>query len=90
MKEFWPIGTVVKILEGEEAKFMIVGYFPQNEKGEQRDYVSVRYPMGASNNNVYFFFNPEHIKEVIFEGYKSEEFNAFLRLVNRFIAQEGE
>lgn len=82
MKEFWPIGTVVKVLEGEDVEFMIVGYLPQNENGEYRDYVSVRYPMGAFNNNVYFFFNHEHIGEVVFEGYNSKEFKAFLQIMN--------
>ena len=88
MKEFWPIGTVVKIFDGEDAEFMIVGYLPRNEKGERRDYVSVRYPMGAFNNNTYFFFDHKHIKEVVFGGYHSEKFSAFLQIMNGLLLQE--
>jgi len=87
-KEFLPIGSVVRILKDEDAMFMIAGYLPQNSKGERLDYISVRYPMGAFNSNVYFFFNHEHIKEVVFKGYESKEFDAFLKIMNGLLAQE--
>lgn len=87
-KDFLPIGSVVRILKGEEAMFMIAGYLPQNKEGERLDYIAVRYPMGAFNSNVYFFFNHEHIKEVVFKGYECKEYDAFLKIMNGLIAQE--
>lgn len=50
-----PIGTIVTLNNQSDLKFMIVGYFPQNESGEQRDYSAIRYPMGVYDNRMYFF-----------------------------------
>ncbi len=76
-----PIGTVVNLKNTIEMPVMIIGYFPYNENGDSRDYVSVRYPMGAFDNKMYFFFNQEDIEKVVFEGLKNDSFTALKKMV---------
>lgn len=77
-----PIGSVVRIDENSQIKFMIVGYFPQNETKEKRDYSAIRYPMGVFDNRMYFFFNHEDVKEILHIGYVDDEFTAMSSLIN--------
>lgn len=76
-----PIGSVVKLQEDSNIRFMIVGYFPQSELGERRDYSAIRYPMGVYDNRMYFFFNSEDIKETLHKGYVDEEFNNMCKII---------
>ena len=71
-----PIGTVVKLSEKSDIKFMIVGYLPQNEQGERRDYSAIRYPMGVYDSRMYFFFNESDVTEILHRGYEDDEFHA--------------
>lgn len=83
-----PIGTIVKLNAESEVKYMVVGYFPQNAKGDRKDYVLVRYPIGAINSKVFFFVNQEQIKDVVFEGYKDKDFSAMAVLMDNAQRQE--
>lgn len=78
-----PIGTVVSVGEEENIKFMIVGYFPVNEKGEKRDYSAVRYPMGAYDSKMFFFFDDVAITKIHHNGYEDENFIALSELIAR-------
>lgn len=80
-----PIGTVVKLNENSDIKFMIVGFFPTNETGEQRDYTAIRYPMGVYDNRMYFFFNKSDIVDVVYKGYIDDEFLIMTELINNKI-----
>ena len=81
MKELLPIGSVVRTEQNSNVKFMIVGYFPQNEAGEKRDYSAIRYPMGVFDNRMYFFFNGCDIYEVLHKGYTDDDFWAMSSLI---------
>lgn len=83
-----PIGSIVKLNTESEVKYMVVGYFPQNTKGDRKDYVLVRYPIGAINSQVFFFVNQEQIKSVVFEGYKDKDFNAMAMLMDNALKKE--
>lgn len=83
-----PVGTIVKLNIENEVKYMVAGYFPQNAKGDRKDYVLVRYPIGAINSKVFFFVDQEQIKDVVFEGYKDRDFNAMAVLMDN--AQKAE
>lgn len=74
MRNILPIGTIVLIHKIPSMKFMIVGYFPTNKSGERKDYTAIRYPMGAYDNRLFFFFDEEDISELIYEGYKDNEY----------------
>lgn len=76
-----PIGTVVNLKNTIEMPVMIIGYFPYNENGDSKDYVSVRYPMGAYDNKMFFFFNHEDIERIIFYGYSDDSFVSMAKLI---------
>lgn len=59
MDRYWSIGTVVRLRQAAEVLFMIVGILVENEKGERRDYVALRYPVGALGDANYFFSTRE-------------------------------
>lgn len=81
MKKILPIGTVVKLNEHSDVKFMIVGYFPTNNDGEMKDYSAIRYPMGAYDNRMFFFFNETSIFEVLHEGLIDDEFKVMCAFI---------
>ena len=74
MDKILPIGTIVRLKKGEQ-KIMIICRFPlYNNEGTigYFDYSACIYPMGQTNQEV-FFFNEEDIEEVCFEGFKDQE-----------------
>ena len=76
--EILPIGSVVKLKNGE-AKLMIINRAPlYNQDGEigYFDYSACVYPLGKVEEQVYFF-NNENIETVYFEGYKDEQEELF-------------
>lgn len=83
MKEYLPIGTIVKVKDIEK-RIMIVGISQvrEIEKLERWDYVAVLYPTGVYAENSFYFFNSEDITEIVFKGYDDEERQAFLKIVN--------
>lgn len=82
MKEYLPIGTVVNLNQAEHINFMIVGLLVENANKERRDYVAVRYPVGAMNKANHYFFNNDNIKEVVHMGYVNEDHKVYVELLN--------
>jgi len=80
-KDILPIGTIVTLQNDSNIKFMIVGYFPTNQSGEQRDYSAIRYPMGIYDNRMYFFFNSSDISNIIHRGFEDDEFIIMTELI---------
>ena len=60
---------------------MIVGMLVENESGERRDYIAVRYPTGVMNKDNYFFFNHEQIGDIFHMGFVNEDHNAYVSLI---------
>lgn len=81
-KNFWPIGTIVKIKDVPDYRFMIIALLVEGSKGEIRDYVAVKYPSGALVQDDYFYFNHEQIEEVIFKGFDCEDHYVYVKLLN--------
>lgn len=79
-KDLLPIGSVVRLHDSKKA-VMIVGLFPEAENGgestETRDYLAVMYPEGFMNTNLYISFNVGDVEEVVFEGFRTPEWEEF-------------
>ena len=74
MDNLLPIGTIVRLYNGE-IDLMIIGRFPlYNQEGKigYFDYVACLYPTGVASEEL-LYFNQENIDKVIFEGYHSEK-----------------
>jgi len=81
MREILPIGTVVKLKESADVLLMITGYFPENEKGERKEYMAVIFPLGVIEGNQYLIFYEEDIKEIVFRGYENENYETMSALI---------
>ena len=75
MNTILPIGSVVKI-KNVEKPVMIFGYLQQSSArpDDVVDYVAVPYPAGNVHLAMQMGFQMTDITEVLFEGYKTEEF----------------
>ena len=82
MKEYLPIGTIVNVNQAQDINFMITGLMVESANGERRDYVAVRYPVGAMGNAQYYFFNHDDIKDIVHMGYVNEDHTTYVQLLN--------
>ena len=81
VEKLLPIGSVVGLKEAEK-KLMVIGIKQINEQKDViKDYIGVMYPEGYFNRDVFFTFDHEDIEEIYFEGYRSQEQQAFLEQV---------
>ena len=82
MNTILPIGSVV-MLNNATKPVMIFGYLQKSNftKDEVVDYVGVPYPEGNINVAVQIGFQMTDIAEVLFEGYRSEDFKPWEELL---------
>lgn len=82
MDNILPIGSVVMI-NGGTKPVMIYGYLQQSglAENEMFDYIGVPYPEGNVNAALQFGFQATDIKDVLFEGYRSEEFEPWEKML---------
>lgn len=82
MNRILPIGSVV-LLEKGTKPVMIFGYLQSSdaEGVEMVDYVGVPYPEGNLNVFTQFGFQTTDIREVLFEGYRTEDFEPYEELL---------
>ncbi len=72
MESKWlPIGSVVKV---NDVPIVIAGY-QANCKGKYYRYAGFVYPIGFYDAEQVFFFNPDSIQIVLFEGYKFQHYS---------------
>lgn len=84
IKKLLPIGSVVKLQNGEK-RLMIFGVKQtDNESGTEYDYIGVVYPEGNLGPEVQFLFNHENVEEVFFRGYEDEERTEFIEKLSDF------
>lgn len=88
MNDFLPIGTTVSIKDIENELFVIIGLAVENSKKEKKDYVAIRYPVGAINNSSYYFFNREDIEEVVHMGFINRDFECYVNLINALVERK--
>lgn len=82
MNRILPIGSVVLLNNGTKP-VMIFGYLQATEQDETEtvDYIGVPYPEGNINVLTQFGFQMTSIREVLFEGYRTEEFKPWEELL---------
>lgn len=96
MNKMHTLGTVVK-LHGESDlvknfKLVIVDRFLEDDKkkGVYYDYKGTFYPMGAiENNGKGILFNEEHIKQVLYYGYKDEQDDTYVKLAQESLEKQN-
>lgn len=78
-----PLGSIVRLRNGEH-KLMIVCRLPlYNNNGTigYFDYSACLYPMGQTDQQMYFF-NEEDIEKTYFTGYVDADEEQYIKLVN--------
>ena len=81
MKEYFPIGTVVK-LKNYPREMMVTGIIqsdPNDPQHREYDYVGVLYPEGKISNKYQLTFDNEDVSEVVFRGFENIERENFLK-----------
>ena len=91
MNRILPIGSVV-MLENATNPIMIFGYLQETSTVENGlfDYVGVPYPEGNVNITTQIGFQMNNISEVLFEGYRTEEFQPIETLLKFAEARHNE
>lgn len=80
-----PIGSIVYLAEGNQ-KIMVMNRGPVVEQEGEKvyfDYTGSVYPEGLDPKQVYYF-NEEDIDEVVFEGYKDDDEERFIKLYEKW------
>lgn len=74
--KYLPIGSIVKLNDNNK-KMMIIGYYSLKYQNSVKiyDYCGCVYPEGMLLSNNLFSFNHQDIAEVLFIGFKSEEYD---------------
>ena len=82
MNRILPIGSVV-MLRNAKKPVMIFGYLQQSSlhPGKIADYIGVPYPEGNLDMTMQYGFMMSDITEVLFEGYRSEDFEPWANLL---------
>ena len=80
MKEYFPIGTVVRLKEATKS-LMIVGTMQADNEGNEYDYIACMFPEGYINAELFFLFNMEDIDRVLFVGCINAESQAYIQLL---------
>ena len=74
MSELLPVGSVVKISNNDMAEIMIAGYYMIDRNTNKcYQYAGVIVPAGIPETNNFLLFNNQDIREVVFQGYFTEE-----------------
>ena len=79
IKELLPIGSVVRLMDGEK-KLMIIGVKQTDSEGDGKeyDYLGVLYPEGYIGEEYQYLFDHDVIEEVYFKGYDEAERQDFI------------
>lgn len=82
-KRYLPIGSVIK-LKNNSKLIMITGYYSVEYARDLEiyDYSGCAYPEGVMIKSSYCSFNQSDIKEVLFEGYKTDEYKTLTNGLN--------
>jgi len=88
LKKLLPLGSIVYLEEGTVPLAIItVNSFVQKEENDEMlynyDYMGTPYPQGLVEEEIYYFHH-ENISEVVFEGYKSDQHERYLKSVEEW------
>lgn len=85
-----PIGSVIK-LNGFDRPIMIYGVYQTSlQNGKTYDYIGEFYPEGFLGGESNLLFNSNMIAEVLFEGYKTPEYEKLMIAAEKRMEQEKE
>lgn len=89
MNTVLPIGSVVRLKDFPQP-VMIFGYLQQTnlKPGKVMDYVAVPFPQGNVDISCQLGFMMTDIEEVLFEGYRTEEFKPMEIVLNLRLLDE--
>lgn len=75
MQDYLPLGSIVKINEGEREQLVMIEQRMVQLKGKSYyiDYRGVPYPTGIFNEKMYLYFSASQIIDVFFKGYSDFE-----------------
>lgn len=89
VRQLHPIGTVVRLREGEK-RLVIIGRFQTLLSTEEvYDYVGCLYPEGYLKPEQSFVFNHDAIAEVVHRGFVDDEEQQFLEKVHAALEERG-
>lgn len=77
MKNLLPIGSVVRLEDGEKY-LMIIGILQEDDEGDQYDYIACLFPEGYLDADTFFLFNHNAIVEVEFLGCVNAEVQLYM------------
>lgn len=82
MEKYLPIGTVVMLKNGFK-ELMITGYMVRSSErpNEIYDYCACYFPEGVVSSDYNLMFNHEQIEKILFEGFKNEASEKFLKVL---------
>lgn len=93
MKTLLPIGSVVRLQEGEKS-LLIIGILQLDDEGNEYDYIACLYPEGYIDADTFFLFNTEDIADVRFVGLVDAEMQLHMESLHQVLDsmenQEGE
>ena len=82
MEPLLPLGSII-ILENGTKKIMIYGRKQRAVQNQRTyDYVACLYPEGNIDDEYTYLFNHSDIKEIVHEGYRDEDEEKFLEVLN--------
>ena len=87
MKEYFPIGTVVRLKEATKS-LMIIGIMQGDDEGNEYDYVACMFPEGYIDSETFFLFNMEDIDRVLFVGCINVETQAYMQMLKEQEAKQ--
>lgn len=82
MKNLLPIGSIVRLAEGEKY-LMIIGWLQRDSDGRDFDYIACPFPEGYLDQETFFLFNHEDIVEVEFVGCVNAMTQAFYEIIKK-------
>ena len=89
MKEFLPMGSIVRLKESKK-KLMIIGRLQKRTDEEKIfDYLAIFYPIGSVDNHV-VLFDEGDIGELVFRGYCDVEEQEFVKFLNQAVEKDEE
>lgn len=83
IRDFLPIGSIVRLTSTDKQKFMIFGISKDDPTCKYRsfDYVAVEYPEGSLVDEQTVFFNHNDIAEVLHKGYMDEDYQDYIDMI---------
>lgn len=80
--KYYPIGTVVTLVNGNRPLMIYGRKQVQAESDLLWDYVACFYPEGNMGEDYNVFFQQEEIENVLFEGYKTQAEQIMQQVLN--------